>query len=156
MRRKDREITDFSKMVEILKSCDCCRLGLVDENEAYIVPMNFGYEIIDEQVVLYFHCAKEGRKIDLFPKQEVVSFEMDSKLKLISGKIGCDFSFLYQCIMGTGKLDVITNYSEKTQGLQRIMNHYAEAKHWDFKQEYVDKLQVLRLSVKTWSCKEHI
>lgn len=33
MRRKDREITDFSKMTEIMKACDCCRLGLVDEKE---------------------------------------------------------------------------------------------------------------------------
>ena len=41
MRRKDREVTDFDKMMEILSACDCCRLGLVDENGAYIVPLNF-------------------------------------------------------------------------------------------------------------------
>ena len=25
---------------------DCCRLGLVDNNEAYIIPMNFGYDMV--------------------------------------------------------------------------------------------------------------
>ena len=30
MRRKDREVTDFSKITEIISSCDCCRLGFVD------------------------------------------------------------------------------------------------------------------------------
>ena len=64
MRRKDREITDFHKMIEILNACDCCRIGLVDENEAYIVPMNFGYEVVDNSLTLYFHCAKEGKKLD--------------------------------------------------------------------------------------------
>ncbi len=41
MRRKEREVTDYNKMIEILKSCDCCRIGLVDDKGAYIVPMNF-------------------------------------------------------------------------------------------------------------------
>ena len=155
MRRKDREIGEFSKMIEILKACDCCRLGLVDGDEAYIVPMNFGYDIIDEQLVLYFHCAKEGRKMDLLPEQRVVAFEMDTKHKLIAGEIGCDFSFMYQCIMGTGVLYAVTDEDEKIRGLQRIMNHYAETKNWEFKSEYVDKVQVLKLNVEAWSCKEH-
>lgn len=48
MRRVDREVTDFLKMTDIMKNCECCRLGLVDKNEAYIVPMNFWIEIIGE------------------------------------------------------------------------------------------------------------
>ena len=55
MRRTDREITDFHEMMEILKSCDCCRIGLLDGQEAYIVPMNFGYEECGEHLTLYFH-----------------------------------------------------------------------------------------------------
>ena len=155
MRRNDREVTDFSKMIEILKSCDCCRLGLVDENQTYIVPMNFGYDVTAGQVALYFHCAKEGRKIDLLPKQAVVSFEMDTKHRLTAGKIGCDFSYRYQCIMGTGTVDILSNDSEKFYGLQRIMEHYTEKTHWEFDPKHVDRIQVLKLSVKTWSCKEH-
>ena len=42
MRRKDREVTDFSRMLEIVQRCDCCRIGLVEDGEAYIVPLNFG------------------------------------------------------------------------------------------------------------------
>ena len=77
MRRVDREVTDFLKMTDIMKNCECCRLGLVDKNEAYIVPMNFGIEIIGEQVILYFHCANQGRKIELISGQTITSFEMD-------------------------------------------------------------------------------
>ena len=60
MRRKDREITELEKVIAVLGACECCRLGLVDDSEAYIVPMNFGYEIIHNNLLLYFHCAKEG------------------------------------------------------------------------------------------------
>ena len=64
MRRQDREISDFSEIIRIIESCDCCRLGFVDNREAYIVPLNFGYEIKGSDLTLYFHSAKEGRKIN--------------------------------------------------------------------------------------------
>ena len=41
MRRSDREITDYDKMLEIAKKCDCLRLGLLDDNEVYITK---GYD----------------------------------------------------------------------------------------------------------------
>lgn len=155
MRRKDREITDFSKMTEILQSCDCCRLGFVDGDEAYIVPMNFGCDVADGQITLYFHCAKKGRKINLLPKQKSVSFEMDSKHMLTTGENACDFSYEYRCIMGTGTVDIIANESEKIYGLQKIMEHYTENRNWEFDPKWVNVTHVLKLSVKTWSCKKH-
>lgn len=65
------------------------------------------------------------------------------------------FGTIYQCIMGTGTVDILSNDSEKTYGLQRIMDHYTEKTHWEFNPKYVDMIQVLKLSVRTWSCKEH-
>lgn len=155
MRRKDREITDFSKMIEIMDSCDCCRLGFVDGKEAYIVPMNFGYDTDGELLILYFHCAQEGRKIDLLPKQAVVSFEMDTKHELTKGALGCDFSYLYQCIMGIGIPEIVLSETEKIHGLQRIMAHYTNNTQWKFDEKIVSVTTVLKLSVKSWSCKEH-
>ncbi len=64
MRRKDREVTDFDKMMEILSACDCCRLGLVDENGAYIVPLNFGYEEADGKLFLF--SRRSSRKENRF------------------------------------------------------------------------------------------
>jgi len=155
MRRKDREITDFSSMLEIVKSCDCCRLGLVDGKEAYIVPMNFGFDGEDGQLKLYFHCANEGRKLELLPSQSVVSFEMDTKHQLTGGEKGCDFSYLFQCVMGTGDADVLTSREEKIFGLQKIMAHYTGRDNWDFDEKLLEITTVLRLQVKAWSCKEH-
>lgn len=154
MRRKDREVTDFSKITEIISSCDCCRLGFVDGDEAYIVPMNFGYEIKDEQIYLYFHCAKEGRKIDLLPKQNKVSFEMDTKHRLEGGPLGCDYTCFYQSVMGTGKLEIVEG-DEKTFGLKKIMEHYTGRTEWDFDNKYFNAVYILKLTVKALSCKEH-
>ena len=62
MRRKDREITSYDKMLEIMQSCDCCRIGLKDKDGVYILPLNFGYEEKSGKLTLYFHGASEGKK----------------------------------------------------------------------------------------------
>lgn len=155
MRRKDREITDFSKMTEIMKACDCCRLGLVDENEAYIVPMNFGFEAIGNNLVLYFHCAKKGRKTDILLNNLTATFEMDTKHVLTTGEAACDYSFLYQCIMGKGTVEFVTESSEKIYALNKIMKHYTSKDLWDYEKEMLNQTNVFKLFVEGWSCKEH-
>ena len=78
MRRKDREITDFDEIVEIIKKCDACRLAFNDGDYPYIVPLNFGLNVVDgKQVELYFHCATKGTKLDLIRKDNRATFEMD-------------------------------------------------------------------------------
>lgn len=155
MRRKDREIKDQEKMLAIMHDCDCCRIGLVDGKEAYIVPMNFGYEETKGNINLYFHCAKEGRKLNLLSEQEVVTFEMDAKHTLVAGKTGCEFSYLYQCIMGKGKMEIIEEEVQKRYGLQKILAHYSDVGEWEFCPELLERVLVLRLVVTEWSCKEH-
>lgn len=155
MRRKDREIKDFEKMISILDSCDCCRIGLVDGDEAYIVPLNFGYEQQNENLVLYFHSAKEGRKIDLINNQKSVSFQMDTKHKLVGGEAACDYTYFYQCIMGNGCISMIQDREEKIHGLNQIMGHYSENKNWEYKEAMLAHVAVMKLEVTKWSCKEH-
>ena len=155
MRRKDREIVDFNKMIEILDKCDCCHIGLTDNNDTYIVPLNFGYEVHDGMLTLYFHSALVGKKIDLIEKQKSASFEMDTKHELITGEIACDYSYLYQSIMGKGSIQIINNYDEKIYGLKRIMSHYSDKHDWKFDDKQVNAVSVIKLEVKEWSCKEH-
>lgn len=57
MRRTDREIKEFNEIIEVIKKCDVCRLALHDEEYPYIVPLNFGMQLENGKVVLYFHGA---------------------------------------------------------------------------------------------------
>ena len=76
MRRKDREITDKQQINAIIEACDCCRIAFPAEDAPYIVPLNFGYTDDKNKRTLYFHGAKEGRKIDLINKTDYVGFEI--------------------------------------------------------------------------------
>lgn len=155
MRRNDREITEQNKMMEILSACECCRLGLIDENGAYIVPLNFGYEEVEGKIFLYFHGAADGKKFDLIRMQKKASFELDRKHQLIEGETACAYSYLYQSIMGNGMIQILNNYEEKIHALRMLMSHYSDKKDWNFKKEQVEKIAVIKMEVTNWSCKEH-
>ena len=100
MRRRDREITDREKMLEIVAECDCRRLGLVDNGEAYIVPMNFGFEDAGGSAHFIFSLRAEGRKLDLIGSGADVSFEMDCSHALRAADIACAFSYSYGASWG--------------------------------------------------------
>ena len=80
MRRKDREVTDFPAILEIIEHCDILRLGLADGAYPYIVPVNFAYEVRDGQLSFYIHGAMAGRKYEMLRRNPVCSFEMDNSL----------------------------------------------------------------------------
>ena len=43
MRRNEHELTDQERIDTLIGSCQVCRLGFVDGDRPYIVPLNFGY-----------------------------------------------------------------------------------------------------------------
>ena len=155
MRRADREIREFDRMLTVADACDCCRLGLLDDAGAYIVPLNFGYEVEGEKLTLYFHGVGQGKKIDLIREQKSASFEMDTRHALVEGETACAYSYRYQSVMGRGRIRLIEEYEEKVHGLQAIMAHYSRDREFAFGEEAVNRTAVIKLEVEAWSCKEH-
>ena len=86
MRRNEREVSEIAVIEEIIKKADVCRIALAVDNIPYIVTMNFGYTSTPEQV-LFFHCANEGRKLDMIRKNNLVCFEMDIEHNLYVRKL---------------------------------------------------------------------
>ena len=87
MRRKDREIKDYKRMLEIVNRCDCIRIGFQETQGTYILPLNFGYELEKDQLTFYFHGAKEGKKVELTKEQNIVGFELDTKHELVENSL---------------------------------------------------------------------
>ena len=77
MRRHDSAVTEITDIESIISCSDVCRIAFADNDIPYIVTMNFGYTG-GENPCLYFHCAPEGRKIELIGKNNYVCFEMDT------------------------------------------------------------------------------
>ncbi|MBA7530072.1 hypothetical protein ES705_22275 [subsurface metagenome] len=99
MRRSDYQITDKQELLDILKQAEICRLALADRDEPYIVPINFGIEFTDP-LNLYFHCAREGRKLDIIERNHKVCFEVEVDAKLHPGSKACGWSMRYRSVIG--------------------------------------------------------
>lgn len=61
------------EMERFIKEHSYGRLGLCLESEPYVVPVAYGYE----QGKIYFHSAREGKKLDLIRKNNRVCFQVD-------------------------------------------------------------------------------
>lgn len=155
MRRKDREVTDPTKIADVISRCTCCRIGFDDDGEVYIVPLNFGYQTKENTYVFYFHGANEGRKIDLMKKNPNVGFEMDTDYALHEADYACGHSARFQSIIGTGIVSIVSETEEKKLGLSLLMEHNTGKRDWDFDEKMVNAVAVFKLEVTKMSCKEH-
>lgn len=155
MRRKDREITDPAKIRQIILASHCCRLGFCDDGEVYIVPLNFGYEEVDEKRIFYFHSAREGRKIDLIRAGGCIGFELDTNFVPHPAEKACEFSAGFQSVIGRGRAQLVEDEAEMRHGLQCIMEHLSGRTDWEIPREMLSRVAVIRLEVETLSCKEH-
>lgn len=145
MRRHDREVTDFNEMVRIIGRCDVCRLALNDDGYPYILPLNFGMELEDNQVVLYFHGAESGKKYGLIADDNRASFEVDCLHRLISDREKGYCTMEYESVIGYGKVEVVSE-EEKERALTIITDHYHE-EHFEFNPAAMPRTTVLKLTV---------
>ena len=152
MRRKEREITDLQELKAIINNCDVCRVAFADDNVPYIVTMNFGYSVGDGKI--YFHCAREGRKIEMIRKNNYVCFEMDTNHILYDSIKACDFGMSYSSIVGFGYITIVKDPVERISGLNQIMSHYTSKKEFSYKQDALEKTMVLRLDIKEMTGKK--
>jgi hypothetical protein len=153
VRRKDREILDTKIIKEILERSDVCRIALNAERAPYIVPLNYGYTWKDT-LILFFHCAKDGRKIDLLKKNNIVGIEIDTSHELIEGKAACTWGMKYRSIIGIGKVYFIEDLEEKRQALDKVMEHYHYQGKPEYKEEGLKNVMVGKIEVEEMSCKE--
>lgn len=154
MRKKDQEITDFNEIKKILSEGLICRLALSVDNLPYIVPMNYGVEFTNP-ITLYFHCAPEGRKIEMLRANNQVCFEIEVDTKVVKAKEACDWSMQYKSLIGYGRIEVITGGDEMLHGLGILMKHYAGEGEFSYKPNMLHRMLILKLMVENISGKSH-
>jgi nitroimidazol reductase NimA-like FMN-containing flavoprotein (pyridoxamine 5'-phosphate oxidase superfamily) len=156
MRRKDREITGIDEKLGIVARAKVCRLAMIDKGgEPYLVPLNFGWEY-GGALLLYFHSAPEGRKIDILKRGGAVCFEMDGGHRLIANPQGCSYSFEYESVIGTGTVEFLEDREEKIRGLKLLLRHQSgEDRDFPIDGGALERTAVFVLRAESWSAKKH-
>lgn len=153
MIRADREITDREQQLAILRDCDVCRIALNDPAAGvpYIVPLNFGVDVEDDEVYLYFHSARRGEKLDLIAQDPRASFEVDCDHRFIfyDERMSCTMG--YRSVIGRGTIEIVPD-DQKVAGLKILMRHYHEDV-FPFNPKTVPATTVYRLKVEAMTGK---
>ncbi len=157
MRRSDREIKSPERIREILTKCEVCRIAFSENNQPYIVPMNYGFEESPEgRYTIYLHCAKSGRKLDIISKNNSVCFEIDFSKGITKGESGCDYTMKYESVIGEGVIGLCSEYEEMKHALDLIMNHYAPNSKFEYDPQTFSRTAILKLILNSVSCKSNI
>ena len=149
MRRKDREIIDRNVINNIISRCKICRIALCENGQPYVLPLNFGYN----GKHIYFHSAKQGKKIEMIKKNNRVGFEFDILHEIAKAENPCEWGARYESVVGTGTAEFVESQQEKAKALECILNHYG-GEFNEFKDSGLSSVTIIRVSVDSISGKE--
>ena len=152
MRRTDREVTDRSAILDIMDRCDCLHLALMDGAYPYVIPLNFGYEDDGERLVLYFHGAKDGHKLELIKNDGRAAFSMSCDHEMVPGKVACASTFKYKSVCGRGVVSMVEG-DERMHALTVIMAHYDRENEHIFEQKHANSVSIFRMDVESFTGK---
>lgn len=155
MRKRSREVTDKQEIRRILDSCKALRLGLNDDGQVYIVPLNYGYTFEDGKLSFFLHGATEGRKLEILRKNNRVGFELDCDLELKTATGPCGYDYYYSSMIGTGTVTILESPAEKAAALNILMEHQA-GKPVPVPEKATTLVSVFRLDAAEFAVKQNL
>ncbi len=142
---KKIEIFEIQEIENIILSSNTCSLAMIDNNEPYCVPMNFGYD----NGIIYFHGSRVGRKIDVLKKNPnvCVSFYSDESLNIRHENVACSYSMRYKSVLVTGKITFVEGNDKKAEYLNIIMQNYTNRNDFKYSKPALDNVCVYYLAL---------
>jgi nitroimidazol reductase NimA-like FMN-containing flavoprotein (pyridoxamine 5'-phosphate oxidase superfamily) len=143
VRRKEKEILDRNELEAVLREARVCRVGMSDGQLPYIVPLCFGYA----ENTFYFHCAAEGRKLEILEKNSEVCLELEAGVAPKPGAKACDWGMTYRSVIGFGRAERVEAAEAKRRALDLIMARYAPGT-FEYPEAAIEKTVVLQVRVR--------
>lgn len=119
MRRAKQELTK-EQAEKILKEGQTAVLGVIGDNGyPYTVPLNYVYD----GGKVYFHCAKEGHKIDAIRKNDKVSLTVIEHDQIVPE----EFTDYFRSVILFGRARILESDSEIREAAKKLGLKYYNA-----------------------------
>ena len=155
MTRRELQITDTEEIREILNRALVVHVGMVDGDEPYVVPMNYGYTMEEDgRLSLYLHGATKGRKLDVMRANPKVFVEMSCDLEPFTGDVACRYGVAYRSLMGRGSAVFVEDPEEKMRALEIIMNTQTGRDGFTFDEKLAKVVAIVRIDIAEYTAKK--
>jgi len=143
MRRKEREITDPSFMQGVLQEAEVLSVAFNTGEFPYVLPLNF----VMYGDSLYFHCAPEGRKLDLLRHDQRVGFcaAVDVFVENTTTR--------YRSVCGTGITCMVEDETLKNEVLKALAAKYNAPCVFPVSEKKLAFTRVVRIRIESVSAK---
>ena len=116
IRRKEKEIENKDEMISIIESVQYITVAMSLNNEPYLVTLSHGYD--RENNCIYFHCAQDGKKVDILRENNVVWGQALEDYGYVDGS--CDH--FYATTQFKGRVSFIEDSKEKRYALSIMID----------------------------------
>ncbi|WP_088186690.1 pyridoxamine 5'-phosphate oxidase family protein [Desulfosporosinus sp. FKA] len=117
MRRK-KQLLSEEETSEIIKAHSAGVLSVTgDDGYPYAIPISYAY--VDGN--LYFHCAKEGHKIDAIKRNDKVSFCVIDKDEVIQET----FTTHFRSVVAFGRARILKEDIDRRAALESLVGKYS-------------------------------
>ena len=117
IRRRDKAIIDEVEMKEILKEAKYVTIAMSQGDEPYLVTLSHGFD--DERKCIYFHCAREGKKIEILSANPRIWGQALVDNGYQQGKC----NHLYKTTQFHGKVAFVDDQAEMQHALRVMIRH---------------------------------
>ena len=114
MRRTEREILDLNFMQQVLQDAQEIYIALNSGDAPYVLPVNYVFH----NGCIYFHCALEGRKLELMRTDARIGFSTAVDIQVENT------TTRYRSICGSGTTELVTDATLKNEVLKAFAARY--------------------------------
>lgn len=116
IRRKEKAIESNEEMIAVLETSKYITIAMCQDDVPYLVTLSHGYD--REKNCIYFHCAREGKKVDILTANNIVWGQTIEDHGYAGG--ACDY--LYATTQIKGRVSFVEDVKEKEHALRIMIN----------------------------------
>ncbi|QQK06983.1 pyridoxamine 5'-phosphate oxidase family protein [Miniphocaeibacter halophilus] len=145
MRKAEREVFGIENFYRIALSGDVIVLAFNNGEYPYVLPVNYGCELRDDNLYFYFHGALEGNKYDFIYDNAKLTFEIDCNHELIVKYDKGYCTMAYDSIIGKGVLRELKDYDEIYKALNILVKHHHKDDDFKFNPAAISRTRVFEI-----------
>jgi len=127
----------------VLKNARFCHISMANNNEPYMVTVNFGFD----NDYIYFHSAQKGKKVEMIDSNPSICFELNYGGEVFSNKQSCNWGTKFRSVIGYGKAELLLDEKNKEKALQAIMFKYSGTKDHEFNEHVLAHTNLYRIKL---------